>query len=343
MPSVNRKSVQGERLMKVIKVLRRIGLLAFAGSLINGAWSAAAQSNASEFMRGEGMPYNAFDKLPKTDVALNDATLHVGFAPGELALPRATVLAWIAHSAKAVTTYYGHFPVASARILIVPVDGRGVRGGTTWAYRGAAIRIVLGRDSSEDDLKRDWMLVHEMVHLALPDVGEQHRWLSEGLATYVEPIARAQAGDLSTASIWGAMLRDMQKGLPQASDQGLDNTHSWSRTYWGGAMFCLLADIEIRKQSGNRLGLQDALRGVLAAGGSHESDWPIERVLATADKATGLTVLTDLYAKMSTQATTPDLDTLWRNLGIKLVADQVTFDDSQPLAQTRKALTNVHP
>ncbi|QBB72661.1 hypothetical protein ELE36_10895 [Pseudolysobacter antarcticus] len=289
------------------------------------------------------MPYNAFDKLPKTDIAVNGATLHIGFAPGELSLPQATVLAWIAHSAKAVTTYYGKFPVSSARILIVPVDGKGMRGGTTWAYRGAAIRIVLGRDSTEDDLKRDWMLVHEMVHLALPDVGEQHSWLSEGLATYVEPIARAQAGDLNAATIWGAMLRDMHKGLPQAGDQGLDNTHTWGRTYWGGAMFCLLADIEIRKQSGNRLGLQDAMRGVLAAGGNHESDWSIQRVLATADKAVGLNVLSELYAKMSTQPITPDLDGLWRDLGIKLVGDQVSFDDSQPLAQARKALTELHP
>jgi len=325
---------------------QRLGFLLIAVVLADNAlpvFAAEAAPDNVEFLRGEGMPYNAFDTLPKTDIALTGAVLHIGFAPGEIALPKTTVIAWIAHSANAVTTYYGKFPVASARILIVPVDGKGMRGGTTWAYRGAAIRIVLGRDSSEDDLKRDWMLVHEMVHLALPDVGEQHRWLSEGLATYVEPIARAQAGDLSAASIWAAMLRDMHKGLPQAGDQGLDNTHSWGRTYWGGAMFCLLADIEIRKQSGNRLGLQDAMRGVLAAGGNHEADWPIERVLSTADKAVGLSVLSDLYAKMSRQPITPDLDGLWRDLGIKLVADQVAFDDSQPLSRARKALIEVHP
>ena len=49
------------------------------------------------------------------------------------------------------------------------------------------------------------------------------------------------------AEIWQAMMRDMPKGLPQAGDQGLDNTGTWGRKYWGGAMFCLLADIEIRK------------------------------------------------------------------------------------------------
>jgi len=72
------------------------------------------------------------------------------------------------------------------------------------------------------------------------------------------------------------------EGLPQAGDQGLDNTGTWGRKYWGGAMFCLLADIEIRKRTNNRRGLQDAMRGVLAAGGSHEQDWPIERILSKA-------------------------------------------------------------
>ena len=40
------------------------------------------------------------------------------------------------------------------------------------------------------------------------------------------------------------------------------------------------SDIEIRKATNNRLGLQDAMRGVLAAGGNHEQDWSIDRILA---------------------------------------------------------------
>ena len=181
-------------------------------------------------------------------------------------------------SARAVTTYYGRFPVNSLRLLLVPVDGGRIRGGTTWGYRGAAIRIPLGRDSTEDVLQRDWVMVHEMVHTALPDMPDRYAWLSEGLAVYVEPVARVQAGDLPAREIWQAMMRDMPKGLPQAGDQGLDNTPTWGRKYWGGAMFCLLADIEIRKATHNRAGLQDAMRGVLAAGGNHEQDWPIERI-----------------------------------------------------------------
>jgi predicted metalloprotease with PDZ domain len=182
-------------------------------------------------------------------------------------------------------------------------------------------------------------MVHEMVHTALPDMAERYNWLSEGLAVYVEPIARVQAGDLTAKEIWHAMVRDMPKGLPQAGDEGLDNTDTWGRKYWGGAMFCLRADVEIRKATSNRFGLQDAMRGVLAAGGSHEVDWSIERILATADKAVGVDVLTRLHNEMGQKPMAPDLDALWRDLGVKSQGGSVEFDDTAPLAAIRASIT----
>src|SRR6267378_5082455 len=300
----------------------------------------ASRVNAqSEFLRGDRMPYDAFDKLAKTDLDVAGGVIHVAFAPGDIALPKDKVLDWVTTSAKAVSTYYSRFPVNSLKLLIVPVDGPRVRGETPWGYRGAAIRVLLGRDSSEDDLRRDWVMVHEMVHLALPDMEQRYNWLSEGLAVYVEPVARVQAGDLAAAEIWQAMMRDMPKGLPQTGDQGLDNTDTWGRKYWGGAMFCLLADVEIRKATGNRLGLQDAMRGVIAAGGNHEKDWPIERVLATADKAVGVDVMTRLHNEMGAKPVTPDLAGLWRDLGLRPRGEALEFDDTAPLAAIRKAIT----
>jgi hypothetical protein len=297
----------------------------------------------SEYLRGGRMPYDAFDRLPKTDLDVSGGTIHVAFAPGDIALPREKIFDWIRASARAVSTYYGHFPVSSLRLLIVPVDGARVRGGTTWGYRGAAIRLPLGRDSTEADLKRDWVIVHEMVHTALPDLDDRYNWLSEGLAVYVEPIARVQAGDLTAQEIWQAMMRDMPKGLPQAGDQGLDNTDTWGRKYWGGAMFCLLADIEIRKRTGNKFGLQDAMRGMLAAGGNHEKDWSIDRVLSTADKAVGVDVLTRLHDEMGPKPVTPDLAGLWRDLGLKAQGESLEFDDTAPLAAIRRSITEARP
>ena len=49
-------------------------------------------------------------------------------------------------------------------------------------------------------------------------------------------------------------MKSMPFGLPKEGDKGLDYTHTWGRTYWGGAIFCLLADIEIRQQTNNKNG-----------------------------------------------------------------------------------------
>jgi hypothetical protein len=321
-----------------MKSFEAVYVTAVVALTLCGAFTSCANAQ-SEFLRGDRMPYDAFDKLAKTDLEVPGGTIHVGFAPGDLVLPRDKILDWVKTSAKAVSTYYGRFPVKSLRLLFVPVDGPRVRGGTTWGYRGAAIRVLLGQTAREDDLRRDWVMVHEMVHTALPDMEERYNWLSEGLAVYIEPIARVQAGDLTAQEIWLAMMRDMPKGLPQAGDQGLDNTDTWGRKYWGGAMFCLTADIEIRKATGNRLGLQDAMRGVLAAGGSHEVDWSIERILATADKAVGVNVLTRLHNEWGRKPVTPDLDQLWRDLGLRNKDGSVEFDAGAPLAAIREAIT----
>jgi len=324
--------------MKSAAAFRVIALAVALAVVFASAFPFLADAQ-SEFMRGDRMPYDAFDKLPKTDLDVPGGVIHVGFAPGEIALPKEKVLDWVKASAKAAATYYGRFPVNELKLLIVPVNGPRVRGGTTWAYRGAAIRVLLGRDSSESDLRRDWVMVHEMVHLALPDMAERHAWLSEGLAVYIEPIARVQAGDLTAAEIWQAMMRDMPQGLPEAGDRGLDYTDTWARKYWGGAMFCLLADVEIRKATGNKFGLQDAMRGVISAGGNHEQDWPIGRVLATADKAIGVDVLTRLHNEMGAKPVTPDLAALWRDLGLRPRGEALEFDDSAPLAAIRRAIT----
>ena len=81
----------------------------------------------SEYMRGDRMPYDAFDRLPKTDIEVPGGTIHVAFASGDITLPKEKLLGWIRMSARAVTTYYGRFPVASLRLLLVPVDGARIR------------------------------------------------------------------------------------------------------------------------------------------------------------------------------------------------------------------------
>jgi hypothetical protein len=147
------------------------------------------------------------------------------------------------------------------------VEGDRIGSGRTFGTEnGGVITIAVGRSTTAERFQSDWMMTHEMVHLAFPSVAEEHHWIEEGLATYVEPIARAQIGNLTAVKVWSDLVRDLPQGLPQAGDRGLDFTPTWGRTYWGGALFCLLADVEIRRRTGNAKGLQDGMRAVLEAG-----------------------------------------------------------------------------
>ena len=147
-----------------------------------------------------------------------------------------------------------------------------------------------------------------------------------------------QAGDLPAERVWAEQMRAMPNGLPRSGDEGLDHTHTWGRTYWGGALFCLLADVEIRKKTANRFGLRDAMRAVLRASGGIAFEMPMDRIMKVADEATGTTVLQNLYAQMKDKPVSPDLDELWQQLGIRERGDSVEFADDAPLAATRKAI-----
>ncbi|MDH3760343.1 MAG: hypothetical protein OEU50_05120 [Gammaproteobacteria bacterium] len=248
------------------------------------------------------------------------------------------LLDWVLYSAKTVHQYYGRFPVKSVHVNLMVVDGDKVRFGRAFGGEKPFVRVDVGEDVNSETLHRDWVLVHEMVHLAMANVPQAHAWLLEGLATYVESIARAQRDHLTEEQVWRYFIERMPQGLPQAGDRGLDQTPTWGRTYWGGAIFCMLADIEIRKLTDNRKSLRDALRGVLDAGLSMHADTTVMKVFEAGDRATGVAVLVPLYQKMRTDPYPIDLEALWAALGVNLQNRKVIYDDQAPMSHIRKHL-----
>jgi hypothetical protein len=254
-------------------------------------------------------------------------------------LSQTELLHWVQSAAEAVATYYGRYPVPRVQLRIIPVDGSGVTHGQTFGYGGGLIKIRVGKQTAVGELANDWMLTHEMVHLSFPSVADEHHWIEEGIAVYVEPIARIQAKQMSGEQMWAELVRDMPKGLPQQGDEGMDHTHTWGRTYWGGALFCFVADVEIRKQTHNKKGLQDALRGILDAGGDITHDWELTEAFKIGDRATETTVLSEQYAKWKDKPARVDLAAMWKDLGIAAEGKSVRVTEDAPLAGVRMAIT----
>ena len=302
------------------------------------AHHAAAQANATALVTARA-PSEFFDLFPSPRPLPAGPTLDISFASGALELSEPVIADWITASARTIAAFYGRFPVDRLEVRVLSAEGSGVRSGSANADAGAALKITLGRAVTRGQLSQDWILLHELAHLAFPEVDRQHHWIEEGLATYVEAIASTKAGRRTEADLWRWFDWGMPKGLPQSGDRGLDHTPTWGRTYWGGAMFCLLADVEIRERTQGRRGLQDALRAIVAAGGNMEVHWPLDRALSIGDAAVGVPVLTELYGKMKATPVDVDLASLWQRLGVAVNGDQVVFNDDAPLAAIRRAIT----
>ncbi|HSO34445.1 MAG TPA: hypothetical protein VLT33_18050, partial [Labilithrix sp.] len=281
------------------------------------------------------LPYAVFGPIRRVQYARGQ--LEVAYLPGTFR-DEPAVATWLERSASVVEAYYGRPPVPRLLVVLRAVPGGQIGFGSTMGMSGAAIDMAIGQDITAATMRDDWVLVHEMIHTALPDVTRRHHWLEEGLATYVESLARSRAGLVSPERMWKDWMDGMPKGQPAAGDLGLDRTHTWGRTYWGGALFCFAADVEIRTRTDNRRSLDDALRAVLAEGGNISVSWPVERVLEVGDRATGVTVLRELYDRMAPRSERVDLEGMWRRLGVARQGERVVFDDAAPLARLRLAM-----
>jgi hypothetical protein len=149
----------------LLSLFRRVALLA-AMIAVPGIAAAQGLANVAEhrFVRGE----RVLDVMIQSD---------------EMLLSDGEIMAWVAQSADAVSLYFGRLPIAHARIDIETVPGRGVKGGQTRAGDIVIVRVRVGRESRPADLmRRDWVMVHEMIHLGIPPVGWRHNWYQEGAA-----------------------------------------------------------------------------------------------------------------------------------------------------------------
>jgi predicted metalloprotease with PDZ domain len=254
-----------------------------------------------------------------------------------LPVPTAAIIEWVNRAATAVNVYLGRFPVGN---LVVIVHGGGEQPvGDGVAHGASSIEVRLGRTAQAADLNSDWVLTHEMFHLAFPTLDERYSWMMEGLSDYLEPVARAQAGQWSAKDAWLEFVQGLPQGLPGPGEGGLDGATRRERIYWGGNIYWLLVDVSIHVQTDNQHGLADALRAILDAGGNGGAQWPLERVLATGDKATGTTALRNWYEKLGPKPGEVDLNTLWKKLGVRYSAGTIDFDDTAPWAKYRATIT----
>jgi hypothetical protein len=294
------------------------------------------EADASALSRG---PFSVFGRFDLRAIEVGGGIVDLAILPGRFGVGRDAIAAWVRSAAENVTAYYGRFPVDRALVIIGSSEGQELSGGMTLGDGGASIAMSVGEATNARTFDDDWKMTHEMVHLAFPNLPRKYHWFEEGVAVYVEPLARVLTGRFDRADLWRDLANGLPNGLPASGDRGLDGTPTWGRTYWGGALFCFLADLEIREKTNNRRSLKDALAGILARGGDVRVAWSLEKTLTEGDRAAGVNVLVPLHDRLGAAPVEIDLGAIWARLGVHVVKGDVELDDRAPLAETRRAMT----
>ncbi len=305
------------------------GIRAVGGSADTFEAATADMANAS---------FAVFGSFRLDTIPVGAARIDVALAPRGLPLTPPELTAWVARGASSLAAYYGALPVPRVLVIIVPGLGQSTRGETI-TEGGPAVVIRPADGLTAEAARDDWVVTHELIHATLPSLGHAHAWLDEGIATYVEPIVRARAGLVTAERYWRELAQGLPQGLPEAGDRGLDRTRTWGRTYWGGALFCFVADVRIREATRGDRSFDDVLRGLIGARDDAAATVDIARFLEAADRATGTTVVSELYRALALAPGSVDLAALWSDLGVRVASTAITFDDHAPRASIRRAIT----
>jgi hypothetical protein len=293
--------------------------------------------------------YTVFGHVSLTEVAVpapgslragaakQDGVLHLAILDGASDTARADLVDWVRRTAEAESNYWQGFTARQMMVALVPMAGkRGVGYGRTVPGGGPTIMVEVAVDTDRRRLFDDWVLVHELVHTAMPFVLGRTTWFMEGAATYVEPVIRARAGWKTEEEVWKEWVDNMPRGTAVFA-AGMA-TAAGQQNYWGGALFMLLADIGLRRATQGARGLEDCLGGVLWNGLDGAQRVALDAYAEACDRATGTKVMSELIDRHYAHEQPVDLVALWRELGVALVGGRIALDDTAPSARWRKMI-----
>lgn len=253
--------------------------------------------------------------------------------------------AWLAECANAALTAFGRFPLRDAQVHIRLVPRRGrdpspVPWGQTVREDGVSVLLYVREDAGLAELRGDWTAVHELSHLFHPYLGDEGRWLAEGLASYYQNVLRARAGLLGADEAWRRLDGGFDRGRQVGKGQRMDEV-GWSRgntmrIYWAGAAFWLEADLELRREHGTDL---DRVLGRYSQccldGNEHVEP---QDFAAALDRAGGDGVFARLYRRYAAMTEFPSLEAAYRTLGLNEDGGSMGFSGDADAARMRQAI-----
>ncbi len=284
-------------------------------------------------------------------VALTSANLQADVAvmsgPGEKP-EAARVDRWLQEGLDAAGQIFGAFPTRRAQVIIIPLDSgdRPLDQGRVSRASGPGLLLGMGTQEPEAAYRADGLVAHEFMHLLHPPVTPDHRWLSEGIASYYQYIGLARAGHLSEEEAWRRLLADMYDGywdrrpgtLRHIARQ-MGRRGGADYVYWSGAALMMMADVALRQREEQTISLDHVLadwaRCCFDSRRPHDGRDALDRL---DDFAGGDPVFAPLYDEFLFSTRFPDMEALLEDLGLPQLGEDFELDDNAPLAAIRRAI-----
>jgi hypothetical protein len=256
---------------------------------------------------------------------------------------------WLRHAADGAATLYGELPRDPIRILVERSENSAepVIYGQVLRQQPQGIQFWVNPTFALEAFLQDWTAVHEFVHLYIPYPGDADIWLSEGLATYYQNILRARTGVLSQKQAWQKLYNGFMRGqadtrystlsLTELSPR-LRETRSFMRVYWAGTAYFLEADMQLRKDTANKMSLDVVIRDYVDCCLAEGLSNGLELVQAF-DRLSDSRIFSTLYQRYRKLYQQPDPLPILSQLGIRVSDDTVRLDTKpRSAAAIRKAI-----
>jgi hypothetical protein len=271
-----------------------------------------------------------------------DNALQIEVTGASNAVRTAELHRWAAEAADAVLAAFGRFPLPRATVFIEqqPSQARSpVPWGQTSRRDGVAVYLYVRESASLEELRSDWTAVHELAHLFHPYLGDDGRWLAEGLASYYQNVLRARVGLLDEAEAWRRLDAGFGRGRRESSGLPLDELsrrhRGTMRVYWAGAAYWLEADLALRRDGSS---LDDVLEQYARCCLRATSEVRPERFVAQLDAIAGREVFAPLFRRYARSTVFPSLEAAYAALGIESNAAALQFSDRGDATRLRRAV-----
>lgn len=289
----------------------------------------------------------AFGRFDETDLAVGGDVIRYA-ALGDVADAQRDLLRrYVSESAGDVAAAFPRAFAQSPQLVLVPVGAQRDAVPFGQSYRGGADALVLYVDPNRrlSEYHDNWTLTHELVHLVHPYLGEDGRFVSEGIATYFQNVLRARAGRIGAREGWQQLEAGFGRGRADDASLTLRETSRamgerrlYMRAYWSGTALALRADLAWRTRAEHPTSLEAVLNAFVACCRARPRTWTAEAYLDELDRlAGGAPVFGPLYRAHADGRAFPDTAGAWATLGIARRGDgTLAYDEAR--GELRRAI-----